>query len=83
MRNWIRKLNVRFWLIPDGPHIMRHTCATWLMQAGVDPYEAAGYLGMSVATLMETYGHHSPDHQKNAASATGKKERPQIRHRNA
>ena len=30
------------------PHTLRHTAATWLMQAGVDPWEAAGYLGMSV-----------------------------------
>jgi len=42
----------------DGPHVVRHTAATWLMQAGVDAFEAAGYLGMSVETLLEVYGHH-------------------------
>ncbi len=26
------------------PHILRHTCATWLMRAGVDLWEAAGFL---------------------------------------
>lgn len=26
----------------DGPHIPRHSCCTWLMQAGVDVYEVAG-----------------------------------------
>jgi integrase len=57
----------------DGPHIMRHTAATWLMRSGVSPYEAAGYLGMSPETLWETYGHHHPDHQDDAARATGKK----------
>ena len=57
----------------DGPHIMRHTAATWLMQAGVDPYEAAGYLGMSVETLMDTYGHHHPAFQERAARAGGKR----------
>lgn len=57
----------------DAPHIMRHTAATWLMQAGVDPYEAAGYLGMSVETLMDTYGHHHPTFQENAARASGKR----------
>jgi integrase len=49
------------------PHTLRHTRATWLMQAGIDPWEAAGHLGMSVDTLQRTYGHHSPDHQKRAA----------------
>ena len=32
----------------DGPHVLRHTAATWLMQARVDVFEAAGYLGMTV-----------------------------------
>jgi len=57
----------------DGPHIMRHTAATWLMRSGVNVYEAGGYLGMSPETLWETYGHHHPDHQEDAARATGKK----------
>lgn len=57
----------------DSPHIMRHTAATWLMQSGVDPYEAAGYLGMSVETLMDTYGHHHPDFQEKAARASGRR----------
>ncbi len=30
------------------PHTLRHTAATWLMQRGVDPWCAAGFLGMSV-----------------------------------
>lgn len=34
----------------DGPHICRHTAATWLMQGRVDIYEAAGYLGMTPET---------------------------------
>ena len=51
----------------DGPHITRHTCATWLLQSGVDIYEAAGYVGMSPATMIEVYGHHSVAFQNNAA----------------
>ena len=50
------------------PHIMRHTRATWLMQAGVAEYEAAGSLGMTVETFHRIYAHHSPDFQKNAAN---------------
>jgi integrase len=57
----------------DAPHITRHTAATWQMQAGTNLYEAAGYLGMSPETLWETYGHHHPDFQTEAASAVSKK----------
>lgn len=53
----------------DGPHVLRHTAATWLMQAGVDPFEAGGYLGMSIEVLLEVYGHHHPDFQHNAANS--------------
>jgi integrase len=49
------------------PHTLRHTRATWLMQAGVPMWEASGHLGMSVETLQRVYGKHSPDYQKNAA----------------
>lgn len=49
------------------PHILRHTRATWLMQEGVDIWEAAGSLGMSVKMLQDNYGHHHPDWQKTAA----------------
>ena len=50
-----------------SPHTLRHTRATWMMQAGVDKWEAAGYLGMSVQTLDRVYGHHHPDYQRKAA----------------
>lgn len=51
------------------PHTMRHTAATWLMQAGVDVWQAAGVLGMTAEQLEETYGHHHPDFQKGVAKA--------------
>lgn len=50
-------------------HTLRHTAATWLMQAGADRWQAAGYLGMSVETLEDVYGHHHPDHLSNAVAA--------------
>ena len=53
------------------PHTLRHTAATWLMQAGVDKWEAAGFLGMSVEILDRVYGHHHPDHLRTAATAIG------------
>lgn len=49
------------------PHTLRHTRATWMMQAGVDPWQAAGFLGMTVRVLEAVYGHHHPDWQKDAA----------------
>jgi integrase len=51
------------------PHTLRHTTATWLMQAGTDVWEAAGYLGMTVEMLSARYGHHHPDHLSDARTA--------------
>lgn len=48
-------------------HTLRHTRATWLMQSGIDIWEASGSLGMSAKTLQDVYGHHHPDFQKAAA----------------
>lgn len=51
------------------PHTLRHTAATWLMMAGTDPWVAAGFLGMSIQTLTDNYGHHHPDHLAGARDA--------------
>jgi len=59
----------------DGPHILRHTAATWLMQAGVDSAEAADFLGMTPETLWNEYGHHHPDFQETAANAVARRPR--------
>jgi integrase len=53
------------------PHTLRHTAATWLMQRGVDLWQAAGFLGMSVETLERNYGHHHPTYMQEAARAIG------------
>jgi integrase len=66
-RSWAAAVK-RAGLGPDvTPHVLRHTRATWLMRAGVDPWEAAGHLGMTVETLERTYGHHHPSFQEKAA----------------
>lgn len=49
-------------------HTLRHTRATWMMQAGVPIWEAAGFLGMTIKTLENIYAHHDPDHQERAAN---------------
>lgn len=55
------------------PHTLRHTAATWLMQSGVDLWEASGYLGMSVEMLQKVYGHHHPQHMRAAAQGITKR----------
>jgi integrase len=55
------------------PHVLRHTAATWLMQAGVETWQAAGFLGMTAEMLERVYGHHSPIYQKQAADAVSKR----------
>jgi integrase len=55
------------------PHIWRHTVATWLMQAGADPWETAGYLAMSVQTLLAVYGHHHPERAASVHGALAKR----------
>ena len=48
------------------PHVLRHTCATWMLQRGISTWEVAGFLGTSEKVIRETYGHHSPNHLKTA-----------------
>lgn len=63
------------WQAKDGPHIMRHTAATWQMQSGTLLTDAADYLGMDPKTLWEVYGHHHVDFHKEAARADGRRRR--------
>jgi integrase len=46
------------------PHTLRHTAATWAMQNGVNLWQAAGFLGMTVEMLEDRYGHHHQDFQR-------------------
>lgn len=57
------------------PHTLRHTAATWMMRAGADPWPAANMLGMTIETLMETYGHWHPSFGREAAEKMTKGER--------
>lgn len=69
-----RKARIIAGLGPDvTPHIFRHTAATWLMQAGTDLWQAAGFLGVTVDVLVDIYGHHHPDFQIEAAENITKK----------
>ena len=41
------------------------------MQAGVDKWEVAGFLAITVELLDRMYGHHHPQHLRQAAKAIG------------
>lgn len=58
------------------PHTLRHTAATWLMQNGANPWDAADYLGMTEETLINVYGHHHPDHQDRAREVFDRPRQP-------
>lgn len=45
------------------------------MQRGADPWQAAGYLGMSLDVLVDTYGRHHPDYLADAVEKIAKRER--------
>jgi integrase len=52
------------------PHTLRHSRATHLMKnKKVDKADAAEYLGMTLQTFLDTYAHHDPEWQKDAADA--------------
>lgn len=51
------------------PHILRHSKATLLLRAGVQPIEVAEFLSMSLKTLLDTYGHTASEYQRAAAAA--------------
>jgi integrase len=53
------------------PHVLRHTAVTWLLQGGVDPWQVAGFTGMTVEMVQQVYGHHHPEHLRAAARALG------------
>lgn len=55
------------------PHWLRHTAATWLMEAGVDVWLSSAYLGMTPETLIKVYGHVRPDYQAEAAGSFGRR----------
>jgi integrase len=64
------RARARAGLGPDvTAHTLRHTCGTWLAQAGVDLYQIAGWLGHTSERTTELYAHHSPDHFEAARRA--------------
>lgn len=51
------------------PHVLRHSGASWLVEAGVPDEEVARMLGDTVEMVRRVYGHFSPDYLRRAAGA--------------
>lgn len=49
-------------------HTLRHTCASRLVQAGMDLYRVQAWLGHSSSTITERYAHLSPAHLAEGAA---------------
>lgn len=57
------------------PHVLRHTCATWMAQQGVSMWQIAGFLGQDEATTSKIYAHHHPDYLTDAISSMDRHQR--------
>jgi integrase len=55
------------------PHTLRHTCGTWLAQAGVSLHNIGGWLGHADARTTELYAHHHSDHMEDARRAVDRR----------
>lgn len=69
IKHGFRDACIRASLTGVTPHTLRHTAVTWMMQRKVPIWEAAGFAGMTEQMVERVYGHHHPDHLKDAARA--------------
>lgn len=58
-----------------SPHTLRHTCGTWLAQAGVDLHKIGGWLGHTDTRTTALYAHHHPGYQEDARKAFNRRGR--------
>lgn len=68
VQNAFGKACTRAGLDDVTPHTLRHTCGTWLAQAGVDMWMISGILGHGHSRTTELYLKHSPDHLRAAVN---------------
>ncbi|CDO36014.1 MULTISPECIES: tyrosine-type recombinase/integrase [Novosphingobium] len=60
-------------LIDVTPHVLRHTCGTWMAQRGVPLHLIGGWLGHKDARTTALYAHHHPDHMAEALAAADRR----------
>lgn len=58
------------------PHVLRHSGASWLIEAGVPEDEVARMLGDTVEMVRKVYGHFSPDYLRRASNALKLESKP-------
>jgi integrase len=51
------------------PHTLRHTCVSWMLEAGKSPFQVGKYVGMTAAMVERVYGHTTEDLQRETANA--------------
>lgn len=51
------------------PHILRHTGASWAVEAGIPDEEVGRMLGISAEMVRKVYGHFSPNYLRGAVAA--------------
>ena len=70
IKNGIAAAARRAGLEDVSPHVLRHTAAVWMVEAGVPIIEVSQYLGHTDSRVTErVYGRFSPDYLAAAASA--------------
>ena len=55
------------------PHTLRHTCGTWMAQAGVSLDKIGGWLGHTDARTAQLDAHHHPDFMEEARNAVDRR----------
>ena len=55
------------------PHVLRHSCGTWLAQAAVPLDKIGEWLGHTDTRTTRLYAHHHPDHMNEALQAWDRK----------
>jgi integrase len=76
---------------PDDPnkvtlHTLRHTCVTWMLDAGLSPWQVGQYVGMTAEMVERVYGHADEAMQRQTANTprrNGSGSVPQLSHRSA
>lgn len=56
-----------------SPHVLRHTCGTWLAQRGVPLDKIGAWLGHTDGRTTQLYAHHHPDFMAEALHAADRR----------